>query len=66
MEEPVLNVPYRLPIVIYVHQQRNAQPVQINIIQQIMEPVVHCVHQRNVHTVIQRVECVQNVNRDII
>ena len=50
----------------FVHQQRNARRVRIHIIQRVMEPVVHYVHRRNVQHVIQRVECVQHVQVDII
>ena len=66
MVEHVRNVQIQLPIVISVHQQQSVRHVQIHIIQRIMEPVVHYVHQRSVRHVIQRVECVQRANQDII
>ena len=49
-----------------VHQQRNVQHVQVNIIQRIMEPVVLYVQVKDVQHVIQRVEFVQHVQVDII
>ena len=66
MEEYVLSVLIQLIIVMYVHQQQNAQHVPIHIIQRIMELVVHYVHRRNVHHVMHQVESVQHVKQDII
>ena len=62
----VRSVQIQLIIVISVHQEPNVRHVQIHIIQRIMEPVVHCVHQRNVLLVMHQVEYVQHVKQDII
>ena len=50
----------------FVHPEVYVQHVRIHIIQRVMELVVHYVHRRNVHPVMQRVEYVQHVKQDII
>ena len=60
----VRNVQIQLPIVIYVHQERNVRPVQVNIIQ--VDQHVHYARVNIVRHVMHQVESVRHVNQDII
>ena len=58
------SVQHQLPIVMYVHQQRNVQHVQIHIIQ--VDQHVHYARVNIVQHVMHQVESVQHVKVDII